>query len=73
MADIDQIEDRLISVMIAGAWERAKGELRSIVALAGSSTRHAPYSEEDARYRYQVISEAVEDFIRDFEEHEHHG
>lgn len=53
----------------AMAWERAKGELRSIVAAEGSR-----YSErsENGKYKFEIISEEIENFIKAFESEEYH-
>lgn len=48
----------------AQQWERAKGELRALVALQGSY----PSTEDERASRWRHLSEAVESFIASVEE-----
>lgn len=61
--------DKIVDSLKAAAWERAKGELRSIVALEGS--KHGGIAEADGRYKYLHISDMVEDFVERFESQEY--
>lgn len=55
----------LIDIEKVKTWEQAKGFLRTLVALDGA--RISSGLATDRRFRYEVVSEAVEDFIKDFE------
>lgn len=50
-----------ISSMKAAMWEEAKGKLRALVALSGSSSG-------DRSPPYQAVGEMVEQFIKEFED-----
>lgn len=52
----------------AMAWERAKGELASIVAAEGS--RYSDRPGERGLFKFQEIEQAIEAFVKDFEEQE---
>lgn len=53
-----------IGTLKAATWEEAKGKLRAMAALEGSGS-----SGEAVRpYRHERISDAVETFIRSFED-----
>ncbi len=49
----------------AMTWERAKGELRALVALRGASS--SVERDEDGRYPFERTSMAVEAFINEIE------
>lgn len=49
----------------AQAWEEAKGKLRGLVAVAGSSSDGA---DAEGAYPFQKLEKAVEDFIRNVED-----
>jgi hypothetical protein len=47
-------------------WEQAKGHMRALVAIDGAvSSGERPAAGE--KYRFQVVSDAVEEFIKAFE------
>ena len=56
----------------AAAWERAKGELRSMVAIEGAVTgpRARPDPEDDQRFPHQILEERIEAFIKEMEDDE---
>lgn len=60
-----------VGILTSMAWERAKGELRSIVAAQGS-TYGSEKDEQTGLMKFEQVRQVVEDFIKDFEEHEYH-
>lgn len=49
-------------------WERAKGELRALVALQGSYTDPIPDQMKKETPRYKRLGDRVEDFIKSIED-----
>lgn len=46
-------------------WETAKGHLRALVAIDGAMSS----GQVERPLRFEVVSQAVENFIKDFEDH----
>ena len=57
-------EGKMVRALRAMAWERAKGELRSMY--------HTFYSETEYSENWPFLETAVEDFIRHVEDHGAH-
>lgn len=53
------------AAMKAAQWERAKGELRAMVAIQGSYEASSP---EEEPLKWAVLSQHVEDFIKNIED-----
>jgi len=51
-------------------WEEAKGKLRAMVACDGALLDHE-YVDGD-KFKYQVVLELIEDFVKDIEDKEYH-
>ena len=49
-------------------WERAKGELRALVAIQGSYTSPLPEYMKTEPATWEVLSKKVEKFIKDVED-----
>ena len=47
-------------------WELAKGHLRALVAVDGSVSSVS--RDENGKYRYQIVQEAVDSFVKAFED-----
>jgi hypothetical protein len=48
-------------------WERAKGELRALVAIQGSYTSPLPKHMQKERPRWELLNERIEAFIQSVE------
>lgn len=59
------LHGQIITTLKAAAWERAKGELRSVAALSGTHFSHR--ADAEGKFPYQYGEEAIEAFIADFE------
>lgn len=55
--------NELIMVLKAQQWEKCKGELRALIALAGSH----PASNDDTHDRWQSLEKKVNSFIKNIE------
>lgn len=60
----------VVGTMLAQQWETAKGELRACIAISGSRT--PDYSHGGGEPRYLRLEKAVEDFIKNVEDHGWH-
>lgn len=60
-------QDQRISLAKAVLWEEAKGKLRAIAAAEGARYG-GMQDEETGLYKFQVISQEVEGFIKAFED-----
>lgn len=56
-----------IAIAKAILWEEAKGKLRALVAVEGQCGAHNP-EDKHRRERWREASEAVETFVKDFED-----
>lgn len=65
-------EDGLIGTLKAMKWEEAKGALRSLAALDGSRQATLSTTMTPRRERFEEVGEAVETFIKDFEDNGWH-
>lgn len=67
--EIDTVHHKIVSSLKVAAWERAKGELRTLSALDGSKSSPP---RKDGRYTFEVIYEKINAFIADIEGGEWH-
>jgi hypothetical protein len=53
-------------------WEEAKGKLRAMVACDGALTSERGVPGTDRPFRFEIVKEAIDDFIKHMEDNEFH-
>jgi len=62
-------EQDILSALKAQQWERAKGELRALVAIQGSQPTRYDMTHKPIETMYEPLLKAVEKFIKQIEDH----
>lgn len=57
------MDETIFRAMKAATWERAKGELRALVAIKGSQASYRGSPSEDKPFPYQALEAEVDAFI----------